>query len=265
MKNYLVIGDPIEHSLSPKIHNYWFKENNINAYYEKIAPKEEEIKSIINKIKKGEIYGMNITVPYKQIVIPFLETRSDIVKETNSVNTIFNKQGKIHGENTDTFGFEQSIIKNNFDLKNKNVLIFGAGGVVPSIICALKKLQVGKIYISNRTNLNAEKIKKNFNFVEILEWGKLKDCDLYINSTSVGLKQGENLDLNLNLISSNKIFYDLIYNPPKTEFLLKAEKLGHRIINGKDMFLYQAQKSFDLWHNLTPKIDKKLIDYLYND
>ena len=125
MKKHIIIGNPIIHSLSPKIHNYWFKENNINAYYEKIAPKEEEIKSIINKIKKGEIYGMNITVPYKQIVIPFLETRSDIVKETNSVNTIFNKQGKIHGENTDTFeqrNYEKTI-KENFASSAVNKLI----------------------------------------------------------------------------------------------------------------------------------------------
>tara|TARA_S200000501_G_C20737076_1_gene705585 strand:+ start:278 stop:1075 length:798 start_codon:yes stop_codon:yes gene_type:complete len=265
MKKHIIIGNPITHSLSPKIHNYWFKENNINANYEKISPEKSEIENIIKKIKQKEIYGMNVTVPYKQTVIPFLESKSKLVETTNSVNTIFNKNGKIHGENTDVHGFEQSIVNSKLNLKNKSVLIFGAGGTVPSIICGLKNLEIGKIYLSNRTTANAEIIKKNFDFVEIIDWGKVTNCDLYINSTSVGLKKNDNLNVNLNSLSGSKIFYDLIYNPSKTKFLSEAEKLGHKIINGKEMFVYQAQKSFSLWHNLTPKVNEKLMNHLYND
>ena len=92
----------------------------------------------------------------------------------------------------------------------------------------------------------------------------MENCDFFINSTSVGLKEHEILVLNL-IILFKKTFYDVIYNPKKTSFLLEAEKNGHRIINGRDMFIYQAQKSFDLWHNITPKVDQKLIEYLYND
>ena len=131
-------------------------------------------------------------------VLQYLETLSEIAKKTNSVNTIFNKNGKIHGDNTDVSGFEQSIIKNKLNLQNKSVLIFGAGGVVPSIILGLRKLKCWKnLCITNRT---FEKCKKNkreiFNFIEILEWGKVKNCDLYINSTSIGLKKGESFDFN---------------------------------------------------------------------
>ncbi len=265
MKNHLIIGNPISHSLSPKIHNYWFKENNINGYYEKVLPKEGEIKSIIEKIKNKKIYGINVTVPFKQAVIPFLETQSDVVTKTNSVNTITNKNGKIHGDNTDVYGFEKSIINNNVNLRDKSVLIFGAGGVVPSIILALKNLNAEKIFISNRTQKNAELLKEKFNFIQIIEWGKIKDCDLFINSTSVGLKTDDKLGLDFNKFKKNKIFYDVIYNPPKTNFLLEAEKKGHKIINGRDMFLFQAQKAFNIWHNLTPKIDQKLIEYLNHD
>ena len=105
MKNYLIIGNPISHSLSPKIHNYWFKENNIDGNYDKISPNENEIEKIIQKIKSKEIFGINVTVPFKQSVIPYLETQSEIAIKTNSVNTIFNKNGKIHGDNTDVYGF----------------------------------------------------------------------------------------------------------------------------------------------------------------
>ena len=265
MKSHLIIGNPISHSLSPKLHNYWFKENNINGNYEKISLNEDEIKTTIEKIKSKEIHGMNITVPYKQAVIPFLESQSDIVTKTNSVNTIYNKDDKIHGDNTDVYGFEKSITSNNISLEGKSVLIFGAGGVVPSIIFALVNLNVKKIFISNRTLKNAESLKKKFNFIQIIEWGKIENCDLFINSTSVGLNKDDNLRLDLNNVGKNKIFYDVIYNPSKTNFLSVAEKKGHRIINGKDMFLYQAQKAFELWHNLLPDVNQKLIEYLYND
>ncbi len=265
MKNHLIIGNPISHSLSPKIHNYWFKENNIKANYDKISPKEKEIEKILEKVKNNEIYGINVTVPFKQTVIPFLETKSEIAIKTNSVNTIFNKDGKIHGDNTDVYGFEKSIINNKINLEGKTVLIFGAGGVVPSIILALSNLKAKKIFITNRTKENAIMIKSKFEFVEIIEWGKIEKCDLIINSTSVGLKRSDSLRLNFKDFGKNKIFYDVIYNPSKTLFLLEAEKNGNRIINGREMFLYQAQKAFNLWHNLTPTVDEKLIRYLYND
>ncbi len=265
MKKHLIIGSPISHSLSPRIHNYWFKENNIDGNYITNEPKRNEIESVLQKIKSKEIYAMNVTVPYKQAVIPFLETKSKVAESTNSVNTIFNKNGKIHGDNTDVYGFEKSIINNQLDLKDKTVLIFGAGGVVPSIIYALKNLQIGKVYVSNRTFENAKKLKEYFNFIEIVEWGKIINCDLFINCTSVGLKENENLDFNFETLSGKKIFYDVIYNPSKTLFLFMAEKLGYKTINGRDMFLYQAQEAFNLWHSLRPVVDKKLIKYLYND
>jgi len=265
MKKHIIIGKPIKHSLSPKIHNYWFKKNNIDAFYEKISPEQNELENIIKKIKTGEIYGMNITVPYKERVIPFLEDQSDLSRQTKSVNTIFNKQGKIYGDNTDVYGFEKSITNEKINLQNKSVLIFGAGGVVPSIILALNNLKTKKIFISNRTLEKAEIVKEKFKNIQILEWGIIENCDIFINATSIGLNNNDKFNFNFSQISEKKIFYDVIYNPSKTNFLQEAEKQGHRIINGQDMFLYQAQKAFFLWHNLSPKVDNNLIEFLYND
>lgn len=265
MKKHIIIGKPIKHSLSPKIHNYWFKKNNIDAFYEKISPEQNELENIIKKIKTGEIYGMNITVPYKERVIPFLEDQSDLSRQTKSVNTIFNKKGKIYGDNTDVYGFEKSITNEKINLQNKSVLIFGAGGVVPSIILALNNLKTKKIFISNRTLEKAEIVKEKFKNIQILEWGIIENCDIFINATSIGLNNNEKFNFNFSQISEKKIFYDVIYNPSKTNFLQEAEKQGHRIINGQDMFLYQAQKAFFLWHNLSPKVDNNLIEFLYND
>ena len=265
MKKYLVIGNPIEHSLSPKIHNYWLKKNNINAEYHKLSIGPEEVKNVINDVKKDKIFGINVTVPYKQSVITHLDELSLIAKETSSVNTIYKKNGKIFGDNTDVLGFELAIKNFGLSLKNKKALIIGAGGVVPSIIVALKKLGVNKIYLSNRTKSKIDKIKLNFSFIEELNWGNFNDSDIIINATSVGLNEKDNLNIDINKITSTKFFYDVIYNPSKTNFLKKAEKNGHKILNGRTMFLYQAQKAFEIWHNILPEINNELFELLEHD
>ena len=141
-KKYGIIGNPLSHSLSPLLHNFWFKRHNIKANYSLIEIKEDQIEEIVNKIKKEELQGINVTVPYKQAVIPFLDLIINDAKETSSVNTIYlNSEKKIVGENTDVYGFDSSFIEklNDNDLLEKNILILGAGGVTPSIIYSLKK------------------------------------------------------------------------------------------------------------------------------
>ena len=134
MKKYLVIGNPIEHSLSPKLHNYWIKTNNIDAIYKKKKLNENEIERLIYEIKEKNIDGINVTVPFKKSVIPFLDELSIESEKTQSVNTISLKNNKIIGHNTDIDGFELSIKNTKFDINNKKILILGAGGVVPSIL-----------------------------------------------------------------------------------------------------------------------------------
>ena len=187
MKKYLVIGNPIDHSLSPKLHNWWLKENNIDATYDKIKFEDHEIKNFIQEIKEQRIAGCNVTVPFKKTVIPFLDKLSPEAEQTQSVNTIIYDSGNLVGYNTDIFGFDTAIKKLNFSLKGKKVLILGAGGVVPSIIFALKNMHVQEIIISNRTKEKAENLKVLFKDLKILEWGNLTDFHMVINATSLGL------------------------------------------------------------------------------
>ena len=260
MKKYLVIGNPIEHSLSPKLHNYWIKQNNIDAVYEKKQLDESDIEVMINEVKNEKISGINVTVPFKKSVIPFLDQLTLIAKEAQSVNTIFKKDNKIVGDNTDIGGFEYGLKHINYDVKNKKVFILGAGGVVPSIILALKKLGVFKISLSNRTKEKAVELKKIYKDLEVINWGECVDFDMIINATSLGLKNDDRIELDFGKVKSDKLFYDVIYNPSKTNFLLKGEGLGNKIENGKMMFIYQAQLSFKIWHNILPKVDNKLLD-----
>ena len=260
MKKYLVIGNPIEHSLSPKLHNHWIKENKINATYDKKQLNESNIEEIIGEVKKGKINGINVTVPFKKSVIPFLDQLTPLAKEVQSVNTIFKKDNKVVGDNTDIGGFEKSLKYINYDIKNKNVFILGAGGVVPSIILALKRLGAAKIILSNRTKEKTDDLKKKYTDLEIIDWGETPNFNMIINATSLGLKNDDQIRLNYADIGTNKLFYDIIYNPSKTKFLSEAKQFGNQIENGKMMFIYQAQLAFRIWHNILPKIDNKLLD-----
>tara|TARA_B100000902_G_scaffold375149_1_gene404845 strand:+ start:1024 stop:1824 length:801 start_codon:yes stop_codon:yes gene_type:complete len=264
IKKYFVIGNPINHSLSPKLHNYWIKKNNIKAEYDKIKLETNEIKNFIQDIKSQKIVGCNVTVPFKKAVIPFLDKLSPEADQTQSVNTITFDKGILVGHNTDIFGFDLAIKSLKIDLKDKKILILGAGGVVPSIIFALKKMNVSEIIVSNRTKEKAEDLKNQFYNLKVLDWGHLIDFDIIINATSLGLNN-EYIKLDFSKVGNNKLFYDIIYNPVETNFLRQGKKLGNKIENGKMMFIHQASEAFRLWHGIKPTINSEVIKILDND
>ena len=262
MKKYLVVGNPIEHSLSPKLHNYWIKNNNIHANYEKKKLDENEVKDLISKVKERKLNGINVTVPFKKTVIPYLDRLSLEAKNTQSVNTIYLDNDKVVGHNTDISGFELGIKNSKFEPVGKKIFILGAGGVAPSIIFALNKMKVSEITISNRTKSRAESLKDFFKNLKIVDWGVMPEFDMIINATSVGLNKNEKINLDFSKIGKNKFFYDVIYNPNETNFLKIGKKLGHETENGKLMFMYQAFTAFKVWHQIEPKIDNEVIKLL---
>ena len=262
MKKYLVIGNPIGHSLSPKLHNHWIKKNNIDAVYDKKQLNENDIEDTILKVRNGEIDGINVTVPFKKSVIPYLDQLTPLANEAQSVNTIYKEKNKVIGHNTDIGGFELGLKRINYNVKNKKVFILGAGGVVSSIILALKKMGASKIILSNRTKEKAEDLKKIYSDLEIIDWGETPDFNVIINATSLGLKNHDEIKLDYTDMGSNKLFYDVIYNPRQTKFLSKAKQLGNQIENGKMMFVYQAHQAFTIWHKIMPEIDDETIKLL---
>ena len=262
MKKYLVIGNPIEHSLSPKLHNYWFEKNNIDANYSKRKINKREIKENITEIKDNKLDGINVTIPFKTDVIPFLDKLSQEAQITQSVNTIYMHDKKLVGHNTDIKGFELSLKDTQFDLNNKSIFILGAGGVVPSIIYALEKLGVSKITVSNRTKQKAKNLEKNFPNINLVDWGDQPEFDMIINATSLGLNKEDKINLIFKNLNKEKLFYDVIYNPKETNFLRTGKSLGCQVSNGKMMFIFQAFEAFKLWHKVKPKIDDELKNFL---
>ena len=268
MKKFLVIGNPISHSLSPLIHNYWMKKHKlINHVYEKKKIEKSELKSIVNQVRKNEISGVNVTVPFKKEIIPLLDHLDDTAKSTQSVNTLSKVKNEVWGYNTDSPGFKNSLtcdIVNEY--ADKDIYILGAGGVTSSIIYSFI-FTANKIYITNRTREKAEKLRKLdlTGKIEVLDWGqKPTACDLVINTTSVGLKKNENLGLDFIDYKNKKnvLFYDIIYNPKETNFLKNARLRGNRTMNGQMMFLKQAQIAFQIWTGIYPEINNEVIKLL---
>ena len=168
------------------------------------------------------------------------------------------------GHNTDIFGFDKAIKSLKYNMKGKKILILGAGGVVPSIIFAIKEMGVSEISISNRTKQKAENLKILFKKLNILEWGNFTNFDVVINATTLGLNN-EKINFDFSKFGKNKLFYDVIYNPTETNFLKEGKQLGNMTENGATMFIYQAFEAFKLWHGIEPEVNSEILKLLKND
>ena len=271
IKKFGIIGNPIRHSLSPVLHNYWFKKYSIDANYSIIDVENENgLPRIIEKIRNNEISGLNVTLPYKQKIVSHVDTIVNDAEITSSVNTIYldNKKAII-GENTDVFGLQAAYLKEIDNAPKKKALIIGAGGVSPSVILSLQKSGIREISITNRTKEKCIFLKNKFNNLKILEWEKLqegiKNFDIIINATSLGLKGNKDFDFNFDQTKNSLIYIDTIYNPLETKTLKYLKKMDIKVFNGLNMFIYQGQKSFYLWNKINPEIDEKLIELLVSN
>ena len=271
-KKFLVIGNPIKHSLSPQLHKYWFGKNKINAEYKKLKIDQKQIKKILDKIRKKQIEGINVTIPFKNSVIKYLDILEGDAKKTSSVNTIYLRKQKLIGDNTDVYGFAFGILK-KIKSKIKAAGIIGAGGVTSSIILALIKKGVRKIYITNRTFSKLKVFKKKFRGIIFpVRWNEhlkvFREVQILINVSSLGMKGQKDFKFDFSAFNKKINVVDIVYNPENTKFLRDARRYGHKAFSGLDMFVYQAQKAFYIWNKKKPKITNviyKKLRKLIND
>ena len=248
MKKFAVIGNPILHSLSPAMHNWIFEKLKINAEYIKINIEPNQIPVVLNKIRTKELNGINVTLPYKQNIIEYLDDINIRASKMGTVNCIFELDSKLIGFNTDWYGFSKAIENNSIHFKNEKIILIGAGGTTKSIIFALKQLGVKKIFLFNRTLKNAKLLEDDIVMSYQIDCLN-KFIDKYtiiINTTPLGMNEKDQL-FDLNLLTKNHIIMDVIYTPLETSFLRQGNKIGATTINGLDMFMYQGLASLDLW------------------
>jgi len=266
-KYFGIIGNPVKHSLSPLLHNYWFQKYNLDADYSIIEIDKMNLPNIIKRIKDKSLSGVNVTLPYKQKIINYTDKIINDAEATGSVNTLLlDANTKVIGENTDVFGLQAAYLKEIDNGTNKKALVIGAGGVYPSIILSLQKSGIKNISIINRTMEKCLFLKKRFHYLNVLDWKNLQleigKFDIIVNATSLGLKNGQDFDFNFSGCKNDATYIDIIYNPLKTKTFKFLEDKGVKVFNGLDMFIYQGQKSFYLWNKINPEIDDDLIKIL---
>ncbi len=239
-RNFGLIGFPLSHTFSPSYFKAKFKKEKIKRA-EYSAYQLEDISVIKDLMVSEAIEGMNVTIPHKETVIPFLDELSDEAKAIGAVNTITAKKGKLIGENTDVYGFEISLKKLLGNAKVQHSLILGTGGASKAVAFVLAKMNVKYDFVSRST-------KKGLSYKHLE--GKLKNYQLIVNTTPLGMAPNVNTcpDLPYHEITSNHFFYDLIYNPEKTLFLERAASQGASIMNGHKMLILQAERSWEIWN-----------------
>lgn len=247
-----LIGFPISHSFSKKYFSNKFLNEGINNCLYELFPLRDisELPYLIEDFPN--LTGLNVTLPYKELVIPYLDEIEESVKEIGAVNTIKIESGKLTGYNTDAFGFEESLFQflNENQIKSINkALVLGTGGASKAVKYVLKKLEISYFMVSR----DAE--KGDFTYDDLTA-NLIAECQLIINTTPLGMapKMDSFPKLKYDLLDSNHFLYDLVYNPEKTVFLAKGEKQGCSIINGLPMLYLQAEKAWELWNSI---VDKK--------
>ena len=265
-----VIGFPVDHSLSPAIHNYWIKELGLDIKpYEKINVNPNTFEEQINSLKQDGFGGLNVTVPLKEIAFNISDETSGVSKKLRSANTLTLGSDKINGDNTDAAGFINSLDKKTIEenIANKKTLVLGAGGSARSVVYALNQLG-GHVRLFNRTTEKAEILLNDLSInsspigTEELD-DYANSSSFIVNTTSLGQKAGEqNNILSFENIKTETFIYDLIYNPKRSSFLEKAEAKGLKVQNGLRMLIEQAACSFQIWHEIKVDVSDELISLL---
>jgi shikimate dehydrogenase len=258
-----LIGYPVSHSLSPRIHAYWIAQHALDVEYKLFTTAPARLRQTMLHMRKKNTLGVNITVPHKQNVIQYLDSIDDTAKPIGAVNTVTNQNGKFIGSNTDAYGFITNLNEGLGDLTPylKNVVILGAGGATRAAIVALKDAGASTITLTNRSADKAQALADEFQ-VECLPWSvrnnMLAEATLLINTTSLGMAGQPELSIDVSLLPDGAAVHDIVYAPLETPLLKNARERGLIAVDGLGMLLYQAQKAFELWHGILPEVTPEL-------
>ena len=263
IKTYCIIGDPVQHSLSPLIQNAAFSALGIKSTYISFRVPSKDLKPSIESLKSIGIAGFNVTIPHKMSILQYIDELDDTASKSNAVNTVINDTGKLIGYNTDIYGFIQPLYRRNIDFKGKKVLIIGAGGAAYAIVTALSyEKGIEEIRVVNRSSHNASKLVEhalklglNTHKEDFENLCKLAlQSDLIINSTSIGLNN-ESSPIERNYINPNSIVYDIVYKPIDTDLIRKAKEVNAKVVYGYEMLIAQGAQAFKIWTGCDAPID----------
>lgn len=263
-----VMGWPISHSLSPRLHSYWLKENGLDGAYVPLPVSPDNLEHALRALPKLGFRGVNLTVPHKERAIPFLDHVSDVASRIGAVNTVFvSLDGTLSGTNTDAFGFLENLRRNapQWNEAKRPVVVLGAGGAARAVVAALLDLDVVEIRLLNRTIEKAHALAESLGGpIKIVEWSEREEAldgsTLLVNTTTLGMIGQPRLELSLAALPKMAVVYDLVYAPLETELLSTARSLGLSTVDGLGMLLYQAAPGFEGWFGIQPVVTDGLRD-----
>ena len=251
-----VLGWPVAHSLSPKLHSYWLQQLGIDGEYTALAVEPENLEKTIRSLPEQGWQGCNVTLPHKEAVIPFLDHVDASAQMIGAVNTITVLNGKLHGSNTDAFGFSENI--RHIPTGGKKAVALGAGGAAKAVWKALQDLGYEEVFIANRTMSKIaghQKLQGKTRF-DICPWEErnvaLEGADLLVNTTSLGLAGGEPLEIDLDRLPRHAVVTDIVYKPLETPLLTAARARGNPVVDGLGMLIWQAIPGFEAWFGQRP-------------
>lgn len=246
-----VLGFPIAHSLSPRLHGFWLKKYNIAGEYKAYEVPPENLAEFIETLRKDKDFvGVNLTVPHKEAVMGLVDEVDFLANVIGAVNTVIYDKGILVGKNTDAYGFAENI--RNSVTGTKKAVVLGAGGGAKAVIFALKQLGFEQVIITNRTRTRAEELSSTIDYpLSVMYWEKrseiLIDADLLVNTTSLGMTGKEPLEIDLSLLPTTALVTDIVYSPLITPLLAQAQARGNRVVDGLGMLLHQAVPAFEAW------------------
>ncbi|TDK44446.1 shikimate dehydrogenase [Antarcticimicrobium luteum] len=258
-----VIGTPIAHSKSPRLHRHWLRTYGINGHYIPMEVRAEDLEQVLRTLPKMGFVGANVTIPHKEKVLTIADQVTDRATLIGAANTlIFRPDGKIHADNTDGYGFMENLRRGapGWDPASGPAAVLGAGGAARAVICALLDAGVPEIFLTNRTRVRADKLKQDFGQrICVVDWVQagniIEDAALVVNTTSLGMIGKPELRVPLDGIGPQTVVTDLVYNPLKTRLLQVAEEAGATAVDGLGMLIYQAVPGFERWFGIRPEID----------
>ena len=258
-----VIGSPIAHSRSPKLHAHWLKTLGLPGHYIPMDVSTNDLEAAIRMLPSLGFVGVNITIPYKERVIEIADLVTDRATMIGAANTlIFRKDGKIHADNTDGYGFFENLRSGapHWDPKAAPAAILGAGGAARAVVASLLDAGVPEVLISNRTRIRAEKLANELGHrVTVVDWvqagNMLDEASLVVNTTSLGMDGKAEMRIPLDGLRPEHVVTDLVYTPLQTKLLQRADAVGCTTVDGLGMLLYQAVPGFERWFGLRPTVD----------
>jgi shikimate dehydrogenase len=267
-----VIGWPISHSRSPIIHGYWLKRHRIDGCYTRVPVQPEKLDTFLRTLESAGFAGCNVTIPHKEQAFHIVGRADESTERLGAVNTVFIREGKILGTNTDGEGFLNSLKTGvpGLELKNQRAVILGAGGAAMAIANALLLQGMLEVTIVNRSFDKAELLRRRFGErIVPVEWSRrsdvLEDAALLVNTTSLGMTGQPELNIDLSRLSGKAIVTDIVYTPLRTQLLEDAAARGNAVVEGLGMLLHQAVRGFELWFGLRPSVTDELYDIVAHD